>query len=152
MKNLSAGKVVSIVIAVLVVAMIGFMISTDEPMSQASSAAPLQPKNTQKSNVVENSSNFQSNDELEKIKELKQSVSQTNENASKLYVKSCAPCHGQDGKGIIAPSIAGKSADEILTSLRNYKDGKIPNSLMAGLFTNVSDENLTALAHEISKF
>ncbi|WP_367178971.1 cytochrome c, partial [uncultured Campylobacter sp.] len=37
-------------------------------------------------------------------------------------------------------------------SLKDYKAGKIKNSLMSGLLTNVSDENLDKLADEISKF
>ena len=52
----------------------------------------------------------------------------------------------------MAPSSARKSKDEILASLKNYKEGKVPNSLMKGLLTNVSDEDLGALADEISKF
>ena len=40
----------------------------------------------------------------------------------------------------------------ILDRLNEYKAGKIPNSLMEGLLDNVSDENLTILAEEISKF
>ncbi|AII14414.1 monoheme c-type cytochrome [Campylobacter iguaniorum] len=95
---------------------------------------------------------FQTSSELNKIKELKQSVTITNDGVSKLYLRSCAPCHGKDGKGILAPDITGKNKEAILASLHDYKADKIPNSLMKGLLTNVSDENLTQLADEIANF
>lgn len=52
----------------------------------------------------------------------------------------------------MAPKISGKSKDEILARLKDYKENKVPNSLMKGLLNNVSDEDLGLLADEISKF
>ena len=87
-----------------------------------------------------------------KAKILQQSVKERDFEVSSSYLVSCAPCHGDDGRGKIAPPIGGKSKDQILASLKDYKAGKIKNSLMSGLLTNVSDESLDALADEISKF
>ncbi len=41
---------------------------------------------------------------------------------------------------------------ELLKKLADYKAGKVQNSLMKGLLTNVSDSELESLADEISKF
>ena len=75
-----------------------------------------------------------------------------NEGVSKQYLTSCAPCHGANGKGIVAPDITHLSKEDLLKKLADYKAGKVQNTLMKGLLTNVSDSDLNNLADEISKF
>ena len=138
------GKKIAIIFGVLVLALMVFML-TSQP------SAPI--KDASRPELKPAQLNLQDNEEIKKIKQLQNSVAnQPSEGVSKRYLTSCAPCHGANGKGVMAPSIAGKSKDEILASLKNYKEGKVPNSLMKGLLTNVSDEDLGALADEISKF
>ena len=79
-------------------------------------------------------------------------VTRRSEGLSQAYLTRCAPCHGSDGKVILAPSIAGKSKEELLVKLREYKENKIPNSLMKGLLINTPESELESLADEISKF
>ena len=148
------GKKIAIIFGALVLALMVFML-TSQPLAPIKDASrpELKPAQQTKPKVVNEELNLQDSEEIKKIKQLQNSVAnQPSEGVSKRYLTSCAPCHGANGKGVMAPSIAGKSKDKILTSLKNYKEGKVPNSLMKGLLTNVSDEDLGALADEISKF
>jgi len=148
------GKKIAIIFGVLVLALMVFML-TSQPSAPIKDASRPELKPAQKTQpkVVNEELNLQDAEEIKKIKQLQNSVAnQPSEGVSKRYLTSCAPCHGANGKGVMAPSIAGKSKDEILASLKNYKEGKVPNSLMKGLLTNVSDEDLGVLADEISKF
>ena len=148
------GKKIAIIFGVLVLALMVFML-TSQPSAPVKDASrpELKPAQQTQQKVVNEELNLQDSEEIKKIKQLQNSVAnQPSEGVSKRYLTSCAPCHGANGKGVMAPSIAGKSKDEILASLKNYKEGKVPNSLMKGLLTNVSDEDLDSLADEISKF
>lgn len=148
------GKKIAIIFGVLVLALMVFML-TSQPSAPIKDASrpELKPAQQTQQKVVNEELNLQDSEEIKKIKQLQNSVAnQPSEGVSRRYLTSCAPCHGANGKGVMAPSIAGKSKDEILASLKNYKEGKVPNSLMKGLLTNVSDEDLDSLADEISKF
>lgn len=148
------GKKIAIIFGALVLVLMIFML-TSQPSAPIKDASrpELKPAQQTQQKVVNEELNLQDSEEIKKIKQLQNSVAnQPSEGVSKRYLTSCAPCHGANGKGVMAPSIAGKSKDEILASLKNYKEGKVPNSLMKGLLTNVSDEDLGALADEISKF
>lgn len=148
------GKKIAIIFGVLVLALMVFML-TSQPSAPIKDASrpELKPAQQTQQKASNEELNLQDSEEIKKIKQLQNSVAnQPSEGVSKRYLTSCAPCHGANGKGVMAPSIAGKSKDEILASLKNYKEGKVPNSLMKGLLTNVSDEDLGALADEISKF
>ena len=148
------GKKIAIIFGVLVLALMVFML-TSQPSAPVKDASrpELKPAQQTQSKVVNEELNLQDSEEIKKIKQLQNSVAnQPSEGVSKRYLTSCAPCHGANGKGVMAPSIAGKSKDEILASLKNYKESKVPNSLMKGLLNNVSDEDLGLLADEISKF
>lgn len=145
---MNLGKAITIFLSILIVILMIFMLANTP--SQPTQQSTIEPNQNIKND--ENNQNSEFEAEFNKIKELKQSISSNNDGVSKLYLQSCAPCHAQDGSGIIAPSIIKKSKEEILARLYDYKDGKIENSLMKGLLDNVSDENLTILAEEISKF
>ena len=148
------GKKIAIIFGVLVLALMVFML-TSQPSAPIKDASrpELKPAQQTQQKVANEELNLQDSEEIKKIKQLQNSVAnQPSEGVSKRYLTSCAPCHGANGKGVMAPSIAGKSKDEILASLKNYKEGKVPNSLMKGLLTSVSDEDLDSLADEISKF
>ena len=148
------GKKIAIIFGVLVLALMVFML-TSQPSAPVKDASrpELKPAQQTKPKVVNEELNLQDSEEIKKIKQLQNSVAnQPSEGVSKRYLTSCAPCHGANGKGVMAPKISGKSKDEILARLKDYKENKVPNSLMKGLLTNVSDEDLGLLADEISKF
>ena len=148
------GKKIAIIFGVLVLALMVFML-TSQPLAPVKDASrpELKPAQQTQPKAVNEELNLQDSEEIKKIKQLQNSVAnQPSEGVSKRYLTSCAPCHGANGKGVMAPKISGKSKDEILARLKDYKENKVPNSLMKGLLNNVSDEDLGLLADEISKF
>ena len=148
------GKKIAIIFGVLVLALMVFML-TSQPSAPIKDASrpEIKPQDFAHKQERNEELNLQDAEEIKKIKQLQNSVAnQPNEGVSKRYLTSCAPCHGANGKGVMAPKISGKSKDEILARLKDYKENKVPNSLMKGLLNNVTDEDLGALADEISKF
>ena len=143
------GKILVLILGVALIALMIFMASSDDssaPQQEVKPQAQAKPAPQSKSvDLIDDK-------DVKNIKILQQSVKERDFKVSSSYLVSCAPCHGDDGRGKIAPPIGGKSKDQILTSLKDYKAGKIKNSLMSGLLTNVSDESLDKLADEISKF
>ncbi len=146
---MSVGKIISAVLAVCAVLAIIYVMSFDEP-SKNSSGDGASSANSAANNENSAISASSDEDELARLKEAASNLQ--NSAVSQLYLKSCAPCHAKDGSGIIAPSIIGKSKEQILARLADYKANKIPNSLMKGLLDNVSQEDLNALATEIAAF
>ena len=148
------GKKIAIIFGVLVLALMVFML-TSQPSAPIKDASrpEIKPQDFAPKQERNEELNLQDAEEIKKIKQLQNSVAnQPSEGVSKRYLTSCAPCHGANGKGVMAPKISGKNKDEILARLKDYKENKVPNSLMKGLLNNVSDEDLGALADEISKF
>ncbi len=83
----------------------------------------------------------------------KQAGAKSDYEVSKYYKTSCSSCHGKAGEGTkVAPMIAGKSYEDIVNRLDDYKHNRVPNSLMVGLLNNISDEDLKMLAKEIANF
>lgn len=83
----------------------------------------------------------------------KQAGAKSDYEVSKYYKTSCSSCHGKGGEGTkVAPMIAGKSYEDIVKRLDDYKHNRVPNSLMVGLLNNISDEDLKKLALEIASF
>ena len=148
------GKIITIILAVLICGIMVFMLSQTPPKKEKVEAS-VQPKVEQNVSKEQSKSSeeFASEDELKKVKELSLSVAKTqNEGVSKQYLTSCEPCHGANGKGVVAPDITHLSKEDLLKKLADYKTGKVQNTLMKGLLTNVSDSDLNSLADEISKF
>ncbi len=169
MKGLNFGKILAILCAALAVLLIVFLMNSSSSNSSANSnlkggastatseASGTANSNLNAQNSAQNSQNttqnsFASDEDLKKIKTLEKSVRKAPENLSKLYLVRCAPCHFKDGKGDIAPSIAGKSKDEVAQKLRSYKAGRESNELMNALSKNLSEDEIELLASEISQF
>ncbi|ABK82174.1 MULTISPECIES: c-type cytochrome [Campylobacter] len=148
---MNIGKGIALGFGVVIVFLMGYLLMSGDAQPEAKVAAQ-KTQNQPEKKAVNNNDLATDAAELNKILELKQSLENTNDGVSKLYLTSCAPCHAKDGKGVIAPSIAGKNKEEILARLHDYKANLVPNTLMKGVLDNVSDENLTALAEEISLF
>ncbi len=71
---------------------------------------------------------------------------------SPLYKQKCSSCHGVNGEGIIGPRLVGKSADEVLQALHDFKSGKRKNYVMYGLLAKMNEQQLEDLAKEIGTF
>ncbi|MDR1614881.1 MAG: hypothetical protein LBS26_04845 [Campylobacteraceae bacterium] len=97
-------------------------------------------------------------EELQKLSELQKNAL-NQQTTSKLYASKCSACHGKEGEGVfddkganIFPAIAAKPYEFILKRVYDYKEQRVPNPLMATLLKSMKDEDLKALADEISKF
>ena len=147
MKGLNFGKVLALLCGLLAVILIVFLMNSNSSNTKSVSAKNAT-ETASKSvlndeNSSQNSQNsLMSDEDLKKIKALEKSVRKAPENLSKLYLVRCAPCHFKDGKGDIAPSIAGKSKDELLQKLNSYKAGKEPNALMNGLMKHLNEKEI----------
>jgi sulfide dehydrogenase cytochrome subunit len=64
-----------------------------------------------------------------------------------MLANSCAGCHGTDGKspGSI-PSIAGKTAPFIEKSLKEFRDGSRPSTVMGRHAKGYNDEEIRLIA------
>jgi cytochrome subunit of sulfide dehydrogenase len=64
----------------------------------------------------------------------------------------CANCHGTNGKSAAeVPSLAGEPAAIIVQKMKDYRDGKIPATIMHQLSKGYSDEQVALMADFFSK-
>jgi len=64
----------------------------------------------------------------------------------------CANCHGTNGKSVAeVPSLAGQPAAVIVQKMKDYRDGKLPASIMHQLAKGYSDEQVALMADYFSK-
>jgi cytochrome c553 len=67
--------------------------------------------------------------------------------AGKAKAAACVGCHGADGRGVAPnPGLAGKSEDQLVQAMQDYKTGKRPNAIMKGLVAGLSDQDIANLA------
>ena len=141
---MSKNSLVFIIVAVFVLAA-GFLMLQDDGTSEPATHAA-------QSNAPAQSAQPQLSEEEQALAELKKKAAVSNVQVSKLYATRCAACHGYQGEGAVGPRLIGMSEAKLTKSLQDYKQGRVPNSLMKGLLTNSTDEELAALAAEIAKF
>ncbi len=72
------------------------------------------------------------------------------------YVANCLSCHGASGQGMGPfPKLAGQSADEIATKLRDYRAGKTvgaQTATMVPFAKALSEAEVDAVARYIASF
>jgi cytochrome c553 len=67
--------------------------------------------------------------------------------AGKAKAKGCAGCHGANGEGVKPnPALAGKSEDELVQAMKDYKSGKRANPVMKSMMTPLSDADMANVA------
>jgi cytochrome c553 len=67
--------------------------------------------------------------------------------AGKVKAAACAGCHGANGQGVPPnPALVGRSEDEMLQAMKDYKSGKRANAIMKGLTAGLSDQDMANLA------
>ena len=73
-------------------------------------------------------------------------------NLGRNLAAQCANCHGTNGKSVAeVPSLAGQSAAVIVQKMKDYRDGKLPASIMQQLSKGYSDEQVALMADFFSK-
>jgi cytochrome c553 len=66
--------------------------------------------------------------------------------AGKAKAKACAGCHGANGEGVKPnPALAGKSEDELVQAMKDYKSGKRANPVMKSMVSSLSDADMANL-------
>ena len=67
-------------------------------------------------------------------------------------VAQCASCHGTNGKSVAeVPSLAGQPAAAIVQKMKDYRDGKMPATVMHQLAKGYTDEQVALMANYFSK-
>ena len=67
--------------------------------------------------------------------------------AGKAKAVACAGCHGANGQGVPPnPALAGKSEDQLLQALKDFKSGKRSNAVMKAMTAGLSDQDMANLA------
>ena len=75
-------------------------------------------------------------------------LAQGNAEAGKQKTQLCVACHGADGNSATGdfPILAGQNADYLQAALKQYKNGKRKNQIMAGFAGGLSDQDMADLA------
>ena len=73
--------------------------------------------------------------------------------AGKAKSLTCQACHGLDGKSVAPdyPNLAGQYASYMEKALRDYRDGRRTNPIMAPMAAGLSDQDIKDLAAWYSK-
>jgi cytochrome c553 len=67
--------------------------------------------------------------------------------AGKAKAAACAACHGTNGQGVPPnPALVGRSEDDMLQAMKDYKSGKRANAVMKGMTAGLSDQDMANLA------
>ena len=73
-------------------------------------------------------------------------------NLARNLAAQCANCHGTNGKSVTeVASLAGQPANVIVQKMKDYRDGKIPASIMHQLAEGYSDEQVALMADYFSR-
>lgn len=67
--------------------------------------------------------------------------------AGKAKSATCVACHGTAGQGVPPnPKLTGRSEDELVAALKDYKSGKRNNAVMKAMTAGLSDQDMANLA------
>lgn len=74
-------------------------------------------------------------------------------NAGKAKSTTCQACHGLDGKSVLPeyPNLAGQHSSYMEKALRDYRDGRRTNMIMAPMAAGLTDQDIKDLAAWYSK-
>jgi cytochrome c553 len=68
------------------------------------------------------------------------------------FVANCFNCHGTDGRSNAAiPGLAGKEAVYIVETMKGFKDGSRPATIMHQLAKGYTDEEIAVIADYFAK-
>lgn len=75
-------------------------------------------------------------------------IAKGNASAGKAKTTTCQACHGLDGKSVLPeyPNLAGQYESYMEKALRDYRDGRRSNPIMAPMAANLSDQDIEDLA------
>ncbi len=67
--------------------------------------------------------------------------------AGKAKAATCVACHGANGQGVAPnPALTGKTDDQLVQAMKDYKSGKRDNAIMKGMVSSLSEQDMANLA------
>ena len=70
-----------------------------------------------------------------------------NVEAGKAKAAPCVACHGANGQGVPPnPALKGKTEDELVEAMKDYKSGKRNNAVMKAFAAPLNDQDIENLA------
>ncbi len=73
-------------------------------------------------------------------------------NLARNLAAQCANCHGTNGKSVTeVASLAGQNAPVIVQKMKDYREGKLPATVMTQLARGYSDEQVALMADYFSR-
>jgi cytochrome c553 len=70
-----------------------------------------------------------------------------NVEAGKAKAAACVGCHGANGQGVPPnPALKGKTEDELVETMKDYKSGKRNNAVMKAFAAQLNDQDIQNLA------
>jgi cytochrome subunit of sulfide dehydrogenase len=73
-------------------------------------------------------------------------------NLARNLAATCANCHGTGGKSVAeVPSLAGAPANVTIQKMKDYRDGKLPATIMHQLAKGFTDEQIALVAEYFAK-
>jgi cytochrome subunit of sulfide dehydrogenase len=73
-------------------------------------------------------------------------------NLARNLAATCANCHGTGGKSVAeVPSLAGVPAAQTIQKMKDYRDGKLPATIMHQLAKGFTDEQVALIADYFAK-
>ena len=70
-----------------------------------------------------------------------------NVEAGKAKAAACVGCHGANGQGVPPnPALKGKTEDEFVEAMKDYKSGKRNNAVMKAFAAPLNDQDIANLA------
>lgn len=71
----------------------------------------------------------------------------SNPNLGRDLAAGCAHCHGTNGVSSgVTESLAGRPQDQIVSTIKQFRDGKKPATIMHQISKGYSDEQVAAIA------
>lgn len=83
---------------------------------------------------------------------LAQSAVPVDKHLGRNLAANCANCHGTNGKSVAeVPSLAGVPAALTVQKMKDYRDGKLPATIMHQLAKGYTDEQIALIADYFAK-
>lgn len=81
-----------------------------------------------------------------------QSAAPVDKHLARNLAANCANCHGTNGKSVAeVPSLAGVPANQTIQKMKDYRDGKLPVTIMHQLAKGYTDEQIALIADYFAK-
>jgi cytochrome subunit of sulfide dehydrogenase len=81
-----------------------------------------------------------------------QTAAPPDKNLARNLAATCANCHGTNGKSVAeVPSLAGVAANVTIQKMKDYRDGKLPATIMHQIAKGFTDEQVALVADYLAK-